>query len=396
MLEFAREPEVKGQITSTHAWVIDINNFKHINYEFGYKIGDEVISSLRKRLRGIELQYAMEVIHYSIDKFILLGKYLTLDMCKSLVSILEKPYIVKQNQVNITLSIGMTVIEKDDTFEDIIFRLDRALDESKSSHLKFVSFEGKGNLKFLNYNERLVLLQDAIANDYIVPFFQPIRNNKTGKIEMYEALARIVDKSGNIVMPMDFLDVAKYSKLYPNITKAIITKSFKTFNNRPEIVSINLGNQDICDKETNDFIFNMLKGYRETNVIFEMVEDNLLPYDLVSEFITRVKLNSTKVEFAVDDFGNGFNNFTGIMSLDIDYLKIDGSIIRGVTDNSSKTSHLVLESITRMCKNLGIKTVAEFVSSEQVYNKVVNIGIDYSQGFYISRPLDRLVPVTTE
>jgi len=119
-------------------------------------------------------------------------------------------------------------------------------------------------------------------------------------------------------------------------------------------------------------------------VIVEILEsEGIDNYNYTIEIIEKMKSNG--IQIAIDDFGTGYSNFAYLISLDIDILKIDGSLIQGIYKDKTKQS--ILESIIFFSKELNIKTVAEFVSNEEIYNKVKELNIDYVQGYYLDKPL---------
>jgi EAL domain-containing protein (putative c-di-GMP-specific phosphodiesterase class I) len=133
-----------------------------------------------------------------------------------------------------------------------------------------------------------------------------------------------------------------------------------------------------------EFILQKLEHYNfGSRVVFEILEtENIDNYENVSEFIKSVKYYGAKI--AIDDFGAGFSNFQRISQLNVDYIKIDGSLIQNIlTDKNSLT---IVETIATFAKRLGVKTIAEFVDSQEIQNKVVALGIDYTQGYFISQP----------
>jgi len=124
-------------------------------------------------------------------------------------------------------------------------------------------------------------------------------------------------------------------------------------------------------------------------VIFEIVEsEGIQNYDVVNRFIQEVKRYG--VQIAIDDFGAGYSNFAYIMRLDVDFIKIDGSIIRDIHQNRS--SQVITETILDFSKKLNIQTVAEFVADEAVYDYVKNLQVDCLQGYLFGEPRSELLP----
>jgi EAL domain-containing protein (putative c-di-GMP-specific phosphodiesterase class I)/DNA-binding NarL/FixJ family response regulator len=228
-------------------------------------------------------------------------------------------------------------------------------------------------------------IKTALAQDKIVPYFQPIINNRTGEIEKYEVLARLIDEGGNVIAAEDFIQIAKESKYYPDITKIIFLKAMAIFKNRLEMMSINISFIDIERQDIREFISEQLKKNKKLipRIIFELVEEEgIHNFELVKDFILEMKNYGVKI--AIDDFGNGYSNFKRMLELDADYIKIDGSLIQHIVTNE-KNVHVVF-AITSLAKMSNQKVIAEFVENEMIFKRIKEMGIDYSQGYFIGEP----------
>ena len=228
------------------------------------------------------------------------------------------------------------------------------------------------------------IVRDAVKESRIVPYFQAIVDNKTSKIVKYECLARLVDKNEKILSPLLFIPVAKKIKVYKDITKIIIDKAFKTFEDSEFEFNINLSTEDIMNSNVYNFILEKLKTSKASKrVTFELLESEALEdFKKVGRFINEVKRYGAKI--AIDDFGSGYSNFFYLVKMKADYIKIDGSLIKNI--DVDKQSLMVVETIVEFAKKLGAQTVAEYVHSSVVMDKVKELNIDYSQGFYIDEP----------
>jgi EAL domain-containing protein (putative c-di-GMP-specific phosphodiesterase class I) len=185
------------------------------------------------------------------------------------------------------------------------------------------------------------------------------------------------------------LDVSKKLKLYPQLTRRVIKKAFERFANETTNFSINLSIEDIADPVMSDWILQQVQNCDfAPRVIFEIVEsEGIQNYDVVNQFIKEVKQYGVKI--AIDDFGAGYSNFIYIMRLDIDFIKIDGSIIRNIYQD--RPSQVITETIVDFARKLGIQTVAEFVSDEAVYSYVKDLGLDSLQGYMFGEPKPDLI-----
>jgi len=235
--------------------------------------------------------------------------------------------------------------------------------------------------------ETLIVIKEAIENSRIIPFFQPIFNNRTKKVEKYESLVRIKDTSGNIVPPGKFLRVAKISRYYKQITKIMTEKIINAIRSLDMEISLNLSEIDIEDRDTVSFMLGKLEKNPEVakKLVVELLEDeNIDNQTEVKRFIKTIK--SMGVKIAIDDFGSGYSNFVRLLEYEPDYIKIDASLIRDIETNPN--SYNIVEVIKNFADKQGIKTVAEFVENKNILKIVSELGIDYSQGYYIGKPTE--------
>ena len=232
--------------------------------------------------------------------------------------------------------------------------------------------------------ETFKMLKTAINTYNIVSFFQPIVNNKTQKIEKYESLVRLIDENNRVVSPYFFLETAKEGKYYSEITSIVLGNSFRALFDTDMEISINLSMLDMAEERTREEFFILLERYRTEahRITVEIIEDDTVD-DLQStqEFIKQIKTKGVKI--AIDDFGKGFSNFSRILTYEPDYIKIDGSLIRDIEQNS--TSKNMVETIVFFAKKQGVKTIAEYVESESIYKILCDMGVDYSQGYYFGK-----------
>ena len=227
-------------------------------------------------------------------------------------------------------------------------------------------------------------IKSAIKDDRIVIFFQPIYNNKTKKIEKYESLVRLLDRDNEVISPYFFLNIAKKYRLYDDITLIVVKKSFSYFYDKPYQFSINLSIDDITNDDFVSFVIEEIKNFSEPErIIFEITEtEGIENFAAVQIFLEDIKKLGCKV--AIDDFGTGYSNFEYLLKLEIDYLKVDGSLVKNSTKDS--TTKMVIETILIFCQKLGIKTITEFVSDKKIFDMVNKLGADYSQGYFIGMP----------
>lgn len=370
--------------------LINIDDFKSINDFYGTIAGDKILKEFAIYLQNLSIQKDLRVYRVFGDEFAVLNKYATLnefeDIIEELINeTINHEFEYEDSKISFNVTVG---IAKDS--KSLLVKADSALEYAKSNKLKFLSFsddlmifeQHKNNLEWIHK------LKYAIKDDNIMPFFQPIINNSTGEIEKYECLIRIVE-GDNIISPYCFLDISKKSKQYSKLTKIMIEKSFKVFKENDYEFSLNFSMEDITNEEIVKFLFEQLEDKTISHrLVIELLEsENIDDFDEVVGFIDRLKEVGVKV--AIDDFGSGYSNFGHLLKLKVDYIKIDGSLIKNIT--TSPTNLHIVKAIVNFTKGMQIKCVAEFVHSDEVYERVKELGIDYSQGFYLGEPRAKLV-----
>ena len=235
-----------------------------------------------------------------------------------------------------------------------------------------------------NTMKMIEYIDKAIEEDRVIPVYQPIMDAKTKKINKYECLVRIKKDDGSLMSPFFFLDVAKQSDQYPQITKIMIEKTFLYMKDKNCNFSINLSSIDMENNELLKFLFQKIDEYNVYDrLIIELLEDESIHnFDIVLDFIKDVKRLGVKI--AIDDYGSGYSNLDRIFQFQPDFLKIDGSIIKGITTDNTKIA--IAKSAIYLSKQLGIYTVGEFIADKELFDKAIEIGIDFLQGYYMSEP----------
>ncbi|MDR0992129.1 MAG: EAL domain-containing protein [Ruminococcus sp.] len=229
------------------------------------------------------------------------------------------------------------------------------------------------------------LITEAIENDGIIPYFQPIYDNRTGRVEKFEALMRIRGRDGRIYFPGQFLESAKEYRLYLQLSEIMITKVFDLFEDRPETVSINLSAYDINSIRIRNMIYSRLERMQSgSNIIFEVLEsEEFRDFEVLTHFIDKVRRYG--VQIAIDDFGAGFSNLLEIAKIAPNFIKIDGQIVREVID--SEMHRKIMETILEMAKSFDIELIAEYVETAALQKYAFEKGVRYSQGFFFSTPI---------
>ena len=368
--------------------IVDIDAFKRINDTYGESIGNSILVNVGKLLKETGNQRGCKVYRIGSDEFALLkDEELELEKCIQTISLvihaINKEAIPIQ-QYDISLRVDVTVgisNEKTNTLETA----GMALRIAKNKKLEYQIYCDNCSL-YSEYKNDIAwtkIVEKAINTNGVVPYFQPIVD-KNKKIVKYESLIRIVDNE-NVYLPFEFLEIAKKVKFYAQMEKIMITKVFEKVRETGMKVSINLSIEDIFNKNLIIFIEKELQESGVAHLItFELLEnESIIEYEQAMSFIEKIK--NLGCTIAIDDFGSGYSNFHYLLKLKPDYIKIDGSSIQNI--HTDKNAYLITKTINDFAHNLGIKTVAEFVHCEEVFNVLKDLGIDEYQGYYFSQPI---------
>ncbi|WP_297441995.1 EAL domain-containing protein [Sulfurimonas sp.] len=367
--------------------LLKVDNFQTINNFYGFIVGDYVLESVGKFLKKTlpdNKVYRLSGAEFAITTEINLGFYELKKYIEEIYHKISKIRVYYQKtKIYIDFTFGSSS-KKDSS--NIFSKVSMALMYAKQRGVPYWIYEDRMHFED-DYSRNLTMshtVKEAVDNSKVLPYYQAILDNKTGKVVKYECLARLVDSNEKIIAPAIFIPVAKKIKVYNKVTQCIINKSFDFFENSNYEFSINLSIEDIMSSEMFHFIIEKLKNSEASSrVTFEILESEAIQdFKRVDRFISEVRRYGAQI--AIDDFGSGYSNFLYLTKVEADYIKIDGSLIKNIDVNPSAL--IVVETIVDFAKKLGIKTIAEYVHSSVVMDKVVDLGIDYSQGFYIDEP----------
>ncbi len=373
--------------------LISIDNFYVINDYYGYETGTYTIKETAKTIQEHLKKHSINMYHISSHEFAMLTNddigYSAFDeIYHDILKIIDNYTInTNGNSLNICATAGITY-NQHNAISNASLALHHARETGKSS----LVYEEASNLVGL-YNNNIKWtkrIKDALNEDRFVVYVQPIVDAKTLETDKYECLVRMIDEDENIISPYHFLDISKKSKLYLGITQKVISSSFKIFSQLPDkSFSINLSVEDLTDKTNMNFLKQKIKEYDiASRLVLEIVEsEGIESFDEIIPLINELKQLGCSI--SIDDFGTGYSNFAYLMELNVDYIKIDGSLIKDIDHNIN--SQIISKTILDFAVQLKLKTVAEFIHNESVMHYTQEMGIDYLQGFHLGEP----VPIET-
>ena len=374
-------------------FLINVDNFSNINNAYGYEIGTKVLQELIYYLDLAKPESAL-LYRYNSDKYILLEERNLSDaeliaIADAILSFFSQVELsVDGVDMRISLSIG---VSKGSGLVNIS-QAETAIEELRMAKRNHCALYNE-NSNFVKNQKRnihwILKIKEAVENEDILAYFQPIINNHTGKIEKYECLARLRD-ADEIISPYYFLDAARVTGNISYVTRSLIMQSFKKFSGTEYEFSINIAASDFLLDYLEFFLLKNAKKYDidPSRVVLEMLED-ITTLDSGSTLQQLNALRERGFKLAIDDFGAENSNLSRLLEIHPDYLKIDGQFIRNIVDDEK--SQIIVDGIVSICKKSGIKIIAEYVHNEAVQEKIHSLGIDYSQGYYFGEPQAELV-----
>ena len=378
---------------------VDIDQFKVVNDAGGYGIGDSVLQrtaeiiadvvghiDLVARLVGDE--FAVLLINRTPEEALELSGRL-------LAAIRKHRFDFEECHFSLTASIGMADIgDAGDDFKDLMSAVEGAcrVAKTKGGDRAYVyrADDQEGNRR-KNDSTWLVHIRDALENDRFVLYHQAIhRTGDRQDVAHSEILLRIRNDDGSIVFPNLFIPAAERYRLMPRLDRHVLSKVFASYWERaredaPTIIGINLSGETIVNPEFVDYVKDAFKasGVPPSSICFEITETTAIAdMDNAAAFINEMRQLGCAI--ALDDFGSGMSSFEYLKLLKIDYLKIDKLFIKDLAGNPVGCE--MVRAITSMARAMGVKTVAEYVETEQVLHELRGLDVDFVQGYAIHSP----------
>ncbi len=374
-------------------FLFSVNKFYKADAIYGYKNTKILEQKIGLFIQNMAQQYLKDISFYHIGyaKFIVKvenkedfnDEYLE-KLCKRFYNNCKNHTI---NFNDMCYSPIVTIIfakDRVNLYEDAL----SALSYAKNNNFKYLysQIDLNGISEIISYNIKVIKkIKEAIKNDKIINYYQPIFDCKKEKITKYETLVRLNTLDGDTLSPYHFLNIAKNAYIYNHITRIVYQKAFDKFKYTNFEFSINISYMDIDNREIKKFIYELLytNPHISDKIIFEISENDAIEnLTKMQIFIEKVREYGAKI--AIDNFGSTFSNFQRIIELEPDYVKIDSSIVKNILSDTK--NYILLDSINQLCHNLNIKTIAEFVSSKELFEELQYLSIDYLQGYYIGKP----------
>jgi diguanylate cyclase (GGDEF)-like protein len=383
----------KHRLADYNVILLDIDEFKNVNQKFGYQFGDIVLKEFTQTLLSLLSSHAIIVRTGGAEFLLFLPKSestaVEVEAQNIFDSLKEKKYLIGNEIQYLTVSMSaMSIPEESTSFQNIERLLDEKLLEVKSKGKNALAVLTKEELSGINYNN-IDYIKEALEEERLICLYQPIYDTETKKIVKYEALVRLIDKEDpeKLIVPFHFMKLVKGTSQYIKMSKLVLQEVFKTLKRYEDVeISMNVDLDDLDNADMMKLITHHLYEHRTlaNRLTFEILEDHeVKDHGKVMFYLQQLKAFGSKI--ALDDFGSGYASYSYLIKLNIDILKIDGSIIKELKyrPEHAKT---VIRSIRELAESFHYELVAEFVSDEEIYTIIKDLGIPYVQGYYLGEP----------
>lgn len=380
---------------------IDFDNFKLINDMYGHNFGDKFLKAiadiLEKEKRSEDI-----LARYGGDEFVMIlpgakeeQAYMISNKIRESIKKFSLLDSNTQKSVGATVSIGIAVYPYSATDEKDLFLLaDNMMYKAKKmgKDTVYAAKEEDAISVYKEVSEKSKMVLNALEQDIILPYFQPIMDLKTGGVIAHELLMRIKLETikgelPNIISAGEFIEIAENIGVAHKLDLMLLEKAFQKIKeeNYKSDMFINLSPKSLIVTDYVKTVKRLSLKYNidTSKIVFELTErETVKNITLLEKFVVNLKYEGFR--FAVDDFGSGFSSFLYIKRFPIDFLKIDGEFIRGIFED--KMDRAVVVSSISIAKEMGIKTIAEFIESDEVLTELKKLNVDYAQGFFIGIP----------
>jgi diguanylate cyclase (GGDEF)-like protein/PAS domain S-box-containing protein len=375
---------------------IDVDNFKDVNDTLGHQTGDYLLKEVSKRLLGC-LRKADFLARFGGDEFVLIVNHFNAnddvdDVAKRLIAALKTPFLIQNEMVYVTISIGISTYPTDShSYTELVRNADQAM--------YLVKKTGRNNFAHFNtaMEETAVLKRQltndirlALAEEQFEVYYQPILNLQTNEVIKCEALLRWNHPQKGMIQPDMFIPIAEETGLIVDIGDMVFQKAITAVMRwRQSIhpnfqVSINVSPVQLHQVEGNNWCHQLKNAmFLSEALLIEITEGVLVN---ANETVSKALLEyrDSGVQVALDDFGTGYSSLSYLTKFDIDYIKIDKSFLVDLSEASE--NYVLCEAMIVMAHKLGIMVVAEGVETPLQHEILKSIGCDFAQGYLFAKP----------
>jgi diguanylate cyclase (GGDEF)-like protein len=375
---------------------MNLDRFKQINNILGHEFGNKLLHAVALKLPEGLCKESDTVYRFSGDEYALLlpdtDAHAAMNVAKSICKILEKPIQIDDQYVDTSAGIGIaTFPEHAHEVNQILSYAENAMHISKlkkSGPVIFTSeFDMSSNVNLTLASE----LKIAINNNQLRLFIQPKIDIRTRQVCSVEALIRWMHPNRGMIFPDQFIPFAEQSGLIRDISLWMIAEAAKTqaiwqMNNLDIPIAVNISARDLIDSDLANKITAILNTHQVNNnsITLEVTESSIMD-DPQRSKLTLLSLANIGIKLSIDDFGTGYSSLAYLKELPVSELKIDKSFVMHMQKNEN--DRIIVNSTIELAHNMGLKVVAEGIESIDTWGLLDDMGCDYGQGYYITKPM---------
>ncbi len=374
--------------------VIDLDNFKLVNDNYGHSVGDRYLQGIAHAIKGV-LRPGDIFARYGGDEFVLILPDTQMQaagvVAQRLLESVDGMRITADNGVGITgsASIGLAIYPLHaENAKDLFLFADNMMYKAKAGGKQQVGIPSEEEVAevFRDMTATTVQVVNAVNEGRIVPFFQPIMDIHNNRVVAFEVLSRL-SLDGQHIEASRFIEYAEKAGVIHRLDIMVMEQALRAAAELKfeGYIFLNLSPRALA---LSDFLVTLKRtvadcGVRAEQIVFEITERDTVKNIVVLErLVSELKLDGFKL--AIDDFGSGFSSFQYLRRFPVDFLKIEGDFVANILENQKDRAFV--ETIWKLAADLGIKVIAEHVETEHVLDELRTIGIDLAQGYYIGRP----------
>ncbi|MEO6845773.1 MAG: EAL domain-containing protein, partial [Chthoniobacterales bacterium] len=373
---------------------LDLDNFKIVNDVMGHEVGDRLLISVARLLEN-NIRLGDGLVRFGGDEFITIlnntSKSEAILAADRLLLALENLVFREKKQLlQVNGSCGIAIVRADHSVEQLIANADTACYAAKAqgrNRSRVHNTKSRETKRMLDDADWLAKIRQAMHDDRLKLWFQPIIHIKSGKVSHYEALLRYTDvETHEIINPGVFLPSINRFGHGVQLDYYVIKHVIDFLSTHPGVtLAVNLGGASFADIKLPRFIFNTLREYHvdATRILFEITETEVIANLELARGMMR-QLESFGCRFALDDFGKGFCTPHYLRNLPVQMLKLDGDLVTML--KSDVVNQTLVKAILDVSALMHIETVAEYVMDEETYHILREFGVDYAQGEYLGMP----------
>jgi diguanylate cyclase (GGDEF)-like protein len=378
--------------------LMDLDRFKDVNDTLGHHNGDLLLQRIGSRLHSV-LRDTETVARLGGDEFAILlpevaDRQSVVPVVRRVLKVLEEPVVVGGLALQCEGSVGIAVFpEHGSTVDSVMRAADVAMYMAKENRSGYEFYDAKRH-EHRHDAGRLALigeLRRAMDETELVLYYQPKVDMKTGRAEGVEALARWHHPERGLLSPDEFIPLAERSNLLRPMTLYLLDSALRQANawrtrGLEVSVAVNLSMQNLIDLRLPNDLARLLTSWRLPPGSLELeITESTIMADHRRAMTILTRLSKMGVALSVDDFGTGYSSLAYLQNLPVDSIKIDRSFCMSMGEDPGNAT--IVQSTIDLGHNLGLKVVAEGVETKEAYTALADLGCDYAQGYYLSRPL---------